>query len=195
MKPRFLIKKILIPVDFSKTSLTALDHAITLAKMYKAGIHLLHAADPLLVNTEPGYFVPPSFQEEYERSVQEQSDKHLSDIAGRVRQRGVVSITYQTVFGRTAHVILEAAKKVKADIIVMGTHGVSGAREFFLGSNTFRVIREAKCPVLSVQRASRRTNFKNILMPLRDRPHSREKVDYALDLALKYGSTVHLLDD
>ena len=193
MKPRFLIKKILIPLDFSKTSLKALDHAVTIAKRSQASITLLHSADAFLVNTEPGYFVPPTFQEDYEKSIQTQSDKHLADIAERVRKKGIMEVNCVTSFGRTTKVILDAARKMKADLVVMGTHGVSGVKEFFMGSNAFRVIREAKCPVLSVQRSSRSTGFRTILMPLRDKPHSREMVDYALDLARLFGSTVHVL--
>jgi len=193
MKHNFQIKKILIPVDFSKTSLKALDHAVFMAKLYNAEITLLHASEGIMVNTEPGYFIPPTFQQDYEQHVIGQSEKHLTAIAERVKKKGIENVKCLSVIGRTPKEILDASKKIKAGIIIMGTHGVSGVREFFMGSNTFRVIREARCPVLSIQRASKNPGFKNILIPFRDRPHSREKVDYAIDLAKMYKADLHVL--
>jgi nucleotide-binding universal stress UspA family protein len=192
MKSQLQIKKILIPLDFSKTSLKALDHAVYLAKLFSSEITLLHASESLVVTTEPGYFIPPSFQEDYEKTMTDQSTKHLNNISDRLQKKGV-QVKCLSVIGRTHRMILDTAKSIKADIIVMGTHGVSGAKEFFMGSNTFRVIRDSKCPVLSVQRAIKNPGFKNILIPIRDKPHSREKVDYAIELANKYGATLHVL--
>jgi nucleotide-binding universal stress UspA family protein len=97
------------------------------------------------------------------------------------------------VAGRAHHVIVSTAKKTKASMIIMGTHGVSGFREFFIGSNTFRVVHDAGCPVLSISRAMKKPGFSNILVPFRDKPHSREKVDYAISIGQKYGASVHVL--
>jgi len=194
MNPIFQIKKILIPLDFSKTSLKALVHAVFMAKLYRAEITLFHASEGLMVNTEPGYFVPPQFQQDYEEHMMDQSEKHLQAIVERVKKKGVENVKCLSLMGgRTPKEILDTAKKLKSDLIIMGTHGVSGVKEFFLGSNTFRVIRDARCPVLSVQRAIKNPGFKNILLPFRDRPHAREKVDYAVDLAKMYGAKLHIL--
>ena len=192
-KIRLQIKKILIPMDFSKTSFKALDHAIFMARRFGSEIILLNANEGLVVNTEPGYFVPPTFQADYEKVVLEQSNKHLGAVAERVKKKGVMNVQCRAVIGRTHPEILAAAKKLKADMIIMGTHGVSGVKEFFMGSNTFRVIRDAKIPVLSIQRSQKFPGFKNILLPFRDKPHAREHVDYAIDLARVYGAQLHVL--
>lgn len=189
----YQIKKILIPVDFSKTSLKALDHALYLAKLCKSEITLLHVPESLSVTSGSGLFDPPPFHEDYEKYVYDLSKARLTEIAEKIEKRDKIKINTLSVIGNPHLEILNASKKIKADLIVMGTHGISGTKEFFIGSNTFKIIKNAKCPVLSVQRHQKNPGFKNILVPFRDKPHSREKVNYAIDLGLLYHSTIHVL--
>jgi nucleotide-binding universal stress UspA family protein len=189
----YKVNKILIPLDFSKTSLKALDHATYLAKLCDAEINLLHVPESLSVNTGNGYFSPPAFHEDYEKEITEQSNKKLNDIADRLKKKSKVRVNTLTVIGNPKNEILNFSKKIKADLIVMGTHGISGIKEFFIGSNTFSIIKDAKCPVLSIQRNQKNPGFENILVPFRDKPHSREKINYAIDLGLLYGSTIHVI--
>jgi nucleotide-binding universal stress UspA family protein len=189
----FKIKKILIPLDFSKTSLKALDYAAEISKANKAEIILLHVTEGLHQNLEPGYFVAPAAPIDYLKDFIEQSDKQLNKLAEKLKEKGITKINTLTEVGNVYYEILDVAKKNKADLIVMGTHGVSGVKEFFAGSNTFRIIRDAKCPVLSVQHKNKTQGFKNILVPFRDMPHSREKVNYAIDLAIMFSSVLNVL--
>jgi nucleotide-binding universal stress UspA family protein len=193
----FKIKKILIPIDFSKTSLKALDYAVKFSKATNAEIILLHVTAGLYQTYEPGYFNPlpaaPVLLKDYEKEVIEKSDKHMEAIAEKIKMEGVSQVSFFTMPGTITTEILSAAKKHHTSLIVMGTHGVSGFREFFIGSNTLRVIRDADCPVLSVQDKSEDPLFKNILMPFRDKPHSREKVNYAIDLSILFSSQLHVL--
>ncbi len=189
----FNIKKILVPLDFSKTSVKALDYAIDMAEKCNAELTLLHVAEGFVANAARGYYIAPSYEKEYEQLVIKQGNDNLNDFANGIKKVGVTNVTVLTTVGRTHSEILKAAKKTKADIIIMGTHGVSGVREFFIGSNTFNVIRNAKCPVLSVQTGNKAPGFKNVLLPFRGKGHSREKVNYAIDLALLYKSTIHIL--
>lgn len=189
----YQIKKILIPVDFSKTSLKALDHAAYLAKISDAEITLLHVPESLSATTGTGVFDPPDFHEDYEKNIADQSNKRLDELAAGLKKKGNLKVNTLTVIGSPKKEILNVSKKIKADLIVMGTHGASGIKEFFIGSNTFSIIKDAKCPVLSVQKDQKSPGFKNILVPFRDKPHSREKVNYAIDLALLYNATIHVL--
>lgn len=189
----YQIKKILIPIDFSKTSLKALDHAAYLAKISDAEITLLHVPESLSVTTGTGVFDPPDFHEDYEKNIADQSNKRLDELAAGLKKKGNLKVNTLTVIGSPKKEILNVSKKIKADLIVMGTHGASGIKEFFIGSNTFSIIKDAKCPVLSVQKDQKSPGFKNILVPFRDKPHSREKVNYAIDLALLYNATIHVL--
>ena len=191
--PGLKIKKILVPLDFSKASLKALDYAVKISDVSEAEINLLHVSEGIYQNLEPGYFVAPVAPLDYQEVFIEQSNRHLERIAGVLKNKSDNKITTLTIAGNVHKDVLNIAEKNKADIIVMGTHGVSGTREFFAGSNTFRIIRDAKCPVLSVRQKNKALAFKNILVPFRDKPHSREKVDYAIDFAQKFSSVIHIL--
>jgi nucleotide-binding universal stress UspA family protein len=191
--PKLRIRRILVPLDFSKSSMYALDHAAHMAKRYAAEITLLHAVESVPVVTERGYFDAMAYAAEYEKALTGESEKHLAAVAARIRKKSGGEVRCLTATGRAYAVVTETAKKIKAHIVVMGTHGVTGFREFFIGSNAYRVVQEARCPVLTISRAANKPGFSNILVPFRDKPHSREKVDYAIDLARTYGAAVHVL--
>jgi nucleotide-binding universal stress UspA family protein len=189
----YSIKKILIPVDFSKASLKALDHAAYLAKLSGADITLLNVPETLSVTKGQGIFDPPVYHEDYEKHVSDQSIARLHEMAEQLKKKVNIKVDTLCIVGNPHAEILNVSKKIKADLIVMGTHGASGAKEFFIGSNTFKIIKDAKCPVLSVRQQQKTPGFKNILVPFRDKPHSREKVNYAIDMALLYNATIHVL--
>ncbi len=187
----FNIKNILVPIDFSLTSLKALEQAICMAKKNQAEITLLHVADYFMPHSSVYYFAIPR-SAEYEEAIQKECEDQLSRLAEKMALRDSVTIHAVTVTGKIKEQILAMTEKIKADIIIMGTHGVSGVREFLTGSNAIRVISEAPCPVLSVQQSSK-PGFKKILVPFRNIPHSREKVDYAIEMAEMYGASVYVL--
>ncbi|MCW3072870.1 MAG: universal stress protein UspE [Bacteroidetes bacterium] len=191
----FNIKKILVPIDFSETSLTALDHAVYIAKLNTADITLINVMESTYSYAPSTDYTALTFTnlESYEKSVLKQSKEHLLKLAQQIKKKEGVNIIGIVTTGWVKEEILDAAESTKADIIIMGTHGVKGFREFITGSNTFRVVNEAKCPVLSVRKQTTTAGFKNILLPFRDRPHSREKVDYAIKMAELYGAKIHVL--
>jgi len=189
------IKKILVPIDFSDTSLKALDYAADMVKRSGASITLIHNTASMIVNISPGeYYAPQVYNlAGHEKEVREKAKKHLEKIAKKLEREFGIKITAATTSGWVREQILQTADKIKADLIIMGTHGVKGFREFLVGSNTFRVVNESKCPVLSVQHYSKNTQFKNILLPFRDKPHSREKVDFGIRIAELYEAKLHIL--
>lgn len=191
----FEIKNILVPIDFSATSLAALDYAVYMAKLNKATVTLVHTVESLYGNTLPeNYYVTAvNNAAVYEKELYEKAKQHLEALAAKTEKKGKIKVVAVAGKGWVKEHILETERKIKADIIVMGTHGVKGFREFIIGSNTFRVINEAKCPVLSVQKTSITPTFKNILMAFRDKPHSREKVNYAIKMAEIYKAKINVL--
>jgi nucleotide-binding universal stress UspA family protein len=188
----FEIKKILVPLDFSTTSLNALEYAVALAKRTNAEITLLHAIEHVYVTTDPRYAIVPP-RETINLDLDKISKDSLTKVAEKLKRKGVAKVNTLSVSGRTHKEIIRVGKKLKADLIVMGTHGVSGFREFVMGSNTYRVVSDSLCPVLSVQKSSKITDFKTILVPFSDAPHSREKVMYAINIAEIYGAELHIL--
>jgi len=140
------IRKILVPVDFSKQSRRALHMAIGFAKAFGAELHLLHCYQLQLSAIDPYGIAPP---EDYDRRLREAAGQQLSEWRSEARAQKVIAeqhITAQSPFTEIAAL----AEKLGVDLIVMGTRGLSGLKHVLLGSVTERTIRIAPCPVLTV---------------------------------------------
>ena len=143
-------RKILVPVDGSKTSRRGLKEAARLAKDQGAKLRLVHVVDeqPVLSVVEAGVDV-----DDLCKSLVK-SGRALVERARRDAEKlGVDADTaiYESVSGPPAEQILREARKWKADLIVMGTHGRRGLRRVVLGSDAEQVVREATVPVMLVR--------------------------------------------
>jgi nucleotide-binding universal stress UspA family protein len=189
------IKKILVPVDFSGTGIKVLNQALVLAKQTDAEITLMTVLEDPFNTAGADYTHAPMLDgAKYVALIEEAADRRLKEIKAKMLKDGALAVDYRIEKGGTPYKrIVAVAEQINADLIMMGTHGVSGFREFVVGSNTFKVISEAKCPVLSIQRHTEKPGFKQIILPFRDESHSRENVDYAIGLAKIYGATLNIL--
>ena len=150
-----MIKKILVPIDGSEHSDRTLNYALDLAEKYSAEIKLLNVAQPL-VATGPMFLTQPMMSPEstamYVNEIEAAHEKMLSDAFKKAKEiKPNISISKLLVNGRPADKIVEIAKKGKIDLIVMGSRGLGGIKEFFLGSVSDRVADEAPCPVMIVK--------------------------------------------
>ena len=159
--------RILVPVDGSPQSLVAFKAAIDIAKKFESHLTTLHI-DEKGVNEE-------GLRESLE-SHSHGFDYHYVHKSGTVHKE-----------------ILRAAKETHAELIIMGSHGVSGFQEFWLGSNSYKVATSATCPVLSMRENSLVTEFKTIVLPIDTSFETRQKVPAAMNIARKSGSIVHVL--
>jgi nucleotide-binding universal stress UspA family protein len=142
-----LYSTILVPVDFSNDSAQALHHAIELARRFDAKLHLLHSYPVHIGGIAPYGMVAP---EGFEQDCRDASAKHLARWADKVRAEDVpVEVTLTPVFACEA--IAKVAREFGADLIVMGTRGLTGLKHVLLGSVAERTIRAAPCPVLTVR--------------------------------------------
>jgi len=189
------IKNILVPIDFSHNSEMALNEAIKLADLLKADIFLLHVVEYL--NEFNGYFysVVPEMQTslplltEFEKTVEKKMEEKKAEIIKKFGIKPEVFI----ISGQVYSEIIRFSKNKKIDLIVMGTHGVSGYKELFIGSNAQRVVNLSDVPVLTIQKEVNEAGFKNILIPIDNEWHSREKVNLALAIADIFGATIHII--
>ena len=160
MKPIHILimKKIIVPIDFSAHSENALRTAALLAKKTKASIFVLHMLDIQEVNLSES----PSYQREKTLFFLMLAEKRLKKFLEKEYLKGITVtpiIKHYKVFSE----INAEAKELKADLIVMGSHGVSGLKEFFIGSNTEKVIRFSEIPVLVVKNKLEDINFSDIV--------------------------------
>src|SRR5512139_59170 len=153
-----IAKRILVPVDFLAPLRQALDYAIELGRGSATELVVLHVVEPTYY---PGAadisgmgYDAAWLSAELERLARQQ----LAVLAAELRKRRVRARTLM-LLGNAHQVIAETAKKVRADLIVMSTHGRSGLSHVLIGSVAERVVRIAPCPVLTVRaqlRATRR---------------------------------------
>ena len=140
------IERILVPLDFSEASRAGLDAAAELAQRFGAEMLLLFVVEPLYYAGDLGLLL-----EEQHRFAHEEFRR----LQPQLNRRGLrYRVSVQD--GAPYQVITEEAARAKADLIVMATHGRTGLSHVLLGSVAERVVRTARCPVLTVRpRASR----------------------------------------
>jgi nucleotide-binding universal stress UspA family protein len=141
------IRRILIPLDFSHHAEAILEWGAHLAKEHGSQVILVHAYHlPVEFQQLEGAYLPPDFWTNVKTEAQQVLERH----AERLRGQG---LTVETVVreGYPATVIQEEAEEQRADLIVIGTRGLSGLKHLLLGSVAERVVQKAPCPVLTVK--------------------------------------------
>ena len=137
------VKTILVPLDFSDESRKALAYAAPFARQFGAEIVLLHVVEPVATPDFAKSFPLALDNEKLMNAARDQLD-HISRLEG---VRGKTLVRY----GRSFQEIAGAARGLKADLIILSTHGYTGLKHVLLGSTTERVVRHAPCPVLVVR--------------------------------------------
>jgi len=149
------LKRILVATDFSGASLVALEQARALAVTFNAQLHLMHVVAEPLHETWVGYTPGAEFAELMERLEAEARAR----LAGAVAQADIANgrTVLVAVWGDPADEILKYADRHDVDLIVCGTHGRRGWSHLMMGSVAERIVRLARCPVLTVHAHADRT--------------------------------------
>lgn len=149
-----MISRILVPTDGSKTAQKAARYAVDLAKQLKASMVILSVLDwaSFVGSISAASFAGPEALNPIETFLREAAEKHAGAVKRVCDKHGVQSKTVLTT-GHPVDDIVEEAKKSKADLIVMGSHGRSALAAAVLGSVAYGVLhRDVKTPVLVVKR-------------------------------------------
>jgi nucleotide-binding universal stress UspA family protein len=149
-----MIRRILVPLDYSPASLRALDYAVELARVFGAELVVLHAVEVSFLPAPGDTYGPRSNMEKVFREFERAAREHVSRIAAQLDMPpGKVRTIVRR--GNAGRLIVDGAKRAKADLIVMSTEGRSGLAHAFLGSVAEKVVRTALCPVLTVRARKR----------------------------------------
>jgi len=180
------IQRILCPIDFSDFSRRALDHAVAIARWYKATITAVHvdASIEIVGYPAPLLGVPAAWP------LSDQAEL-LARLQRFVEPECPAGVSIETVVreGPAVAEILAQAAATRTHLIVMGTHGASGFERLVLGSVTEKVLRQARCPVLTVPRRepdavpASAVVFKRIVCAVDFSECSLAALKYALSLA------------
>jgi nucleotide-binding universal stress UspA family protein len=179
------MKKIITAIDFSRCSIHALEYAINLANTVEADIVMVWVdasesdSEMAVVSREIRLEKKMQFEELIER------------YSPALKTGG---LTYKIRKGKVYQEIANQAKYDDAILIVTGSHGVSGFEKFWIGSNAFRIVSYAPCPVLTVRLAYQfKPSIKTIVVPIDSTGDTRQKVPYIVRLAKFFGSEIHIL--
>ena len=185
----FNMKKILVPTDFSKPAEYALKVASQLAKRNNSEIHMLHMIElPMhqIIATSNFSELPEAvfFMKIAHQKYEEALDKdYLDDLD-----------LYENIkFNETPTGVANYCSENEIDLIVMGSHGTSGIKEMFIGSNTEKVVRTSKIPVLVIKNNYEEFKINDFVFASDFKKDGKETYRQAVDLAKALGSKLHLL--
>ena len=182
--------KILVPVDFSKKSKYAVKIAAQIGKKIDAKIYLLHLVElpSGIVDMGAGsnFSIPESMM--YLRKVKE---KILTLKATFFSDDQIVK--YSIKFQHPYEGIKDYVEKINADLIVMGSKGVSDFEEMIIGSNTEKVVRTSTVPVIVVKTDAKKFKFKKIVFASNYENENKDAFKDFLTFAKQFNSQIHLL--
>ena len=190
------MKKILVPTDFSTEAENATEVARILAKKFDAEIMFLHtielsSAEAINASGAPSNFdsvADAMFIHESIKTAKKEMDR-LYDVS---KFQGL-KVSQETKLGSPFQHIYEAIENDGVDFVVMGTKGASGLSEVLIGSNTEKVVRRAKCPVLSVKATAEESAFKDIVYATEMGDNEGQVVDCIQDIQRAFNATVHVV--
>jgi nucleotide-binding universal stress UspA family protein len=187
------MKKILVPTDFSKPAIMAFEVALGIAKKANAEITLLHIIEQpgSSAFSITGEVMPSSIEDRlFTMKLIQKSKAQLEKMAATA---GSVKVLTDLKIGNAFRGMRDIITSKDVDLVVMGTSGRSAFEEVVIGSNTEKVVRHSKVPVLTVNKKPKSTNFKNIVFATsmhKDEEVFSKIVKKAQEM---YGSKLHLL--
>ncbi len=194
------LERLLVPLDFSESSLDALRFALPFARESGAGLDLLHVLTPMSFQADASCL--PKDWNRYVAEQHQDANVRLKQLAAtEVRRPMAVNLWVKE--GQAAPAITGFARERHSNLVILSTHGRTGMQRFFLGSTAEAVVRRAPCPVLTVRRRvlarsgtpqsppSERIN--RILVPVDFSAPSRTMLQYAVAFATQFRASLVLL--
>ena len=180
------MKQIIVAIDFSKCSVHALEYAINIANRIKSNILMVWVD-----NAKSDESVYPdlviSSRKEIANSFDELAEKYKSEL-----KEG--EITYKIRKGKVHIEIANQAKYSDAMLVIAGTHGVSGFEEFWIGSNAYRIVTTAPCPVITIRSDYKfEKDIKKIVLPIDSSLETRQKLPFSTKIARYFNSEIHVV--
>jgi len=154
-------KTILVPIDFSDFSKSALKYAVTFAQQFHSKLILIYVMEPVIYPPDfsMGQIALPAVNFEMDQRAKEELDKLAeSEIGSLVHVETVLKT------GKPFVEIIETAKQMDADLIIISTHGHSGVEHILFGSTADKVVRKAPCPVLTLREPIKGFDYKDLLI-------------------------------
>ncbi|PZX14537.1 nucleotide-binding universal stress UspA family protein [Breznakibacter xylanolyticus] len=183
------MKRVLVPIDFSEASLKALEFGVEMANRLKANLRIMH------VVTGKNYapFFDPTHNAELriDGMAEHWMEKLTHDFTPKYTVHGG-NFDYKVREGNVTREICNQAKYDDSSIIIVGSHGISGFEDKWIGSNAYRLVSNAPCPVMLVRKQTVWKEFQRIVIPLTVKKDSRLKVPIVTGVAKLFGAKVFI---
>jgi nucleotide-binding universal stress UspA family protein len=152
-----MIKKILVPIDFSDYSKNALKYAKDFAKVFNAQISVIYVIEPLVYPSDfsLGQVAIPTVEYDLQDKAKEELENLVKEEFGDSENTPIIIKA-----GKPFVEIIETAAEIDADLIIIATHGHTGVEHLLFGSTAEKVVRKAPCPVLSLRDPIKGFKFK-----------------------------------
>ncbi|MFN4235351.1 MAG: universal stress protein [Bacteroidia bacterium] len=195
------MKKILVPTDFSQTAENAVNVALDIAQKAKATVYFFHTVNTAIDWSSTQLSVPTkplTVKEQMEMypEVSKQiatAQAKLSELSKRASKMNVDS-KIELGYNLFHEDLARFAEKINTDLIVMGTHGVSGVKEAFLGSNTLKVIRTSNVPVLTVKNKHKAFKIKTLIYASDfEETKANKNIERVKAFAEFFGASIHFV--
>ncbi len=186
------LRKILFGTDFSTASEAALHYALSIARRYDSQLFVAHVISPAFYANVPEEAAAAAYE-----LARQQAEREMANllISGRLRE-----VPHQVLLGEGAiwPALSDMIRNHDIDLVVLGTHGRTGARKVFLGSVAEEIFRRAECPVLTVGpkvtgTPEAETTFRQIVYATEFSPASERAMAYAFSLAQEHQARLALL--
>lgn len=184
------MKQIIVGIDFSQGSVQALEYAIKLSNITEANICMLWVDN----QTHHQKVFGTDEKEEAKKlkiEMKNAFDELVDQYKGKLKKGNLI---YKLKRGKVSLEMTNLAKRLKADLIIIGTHGITGFEEFWIGSNANRIVMHAPCSVITIKYNYDCTeNIKTVLMPIDSTQDTIQKVPETARFAKMFDAEVHIL--
>ncbi|EDP72469.1 universal stress protein [Flavobacteriales bacterium ALC-1] len=183
------MNRILVPTDFSEQAENALKVAAMLAKKHEAEIYLLHMMEIPMQQIDPG-----AVQSDIPEALffMKLAHKKFEDLMERDYLDGI-TVRETVKADITFNEIKDACKEYDIDLIVMGSHGATGIKEMFVGSNAEKVVRTSIVPVLVIKNDHEAFKVSDFVFASDFKNDNKETYKQAVEFAKALDAKIHLL--
>lgn len=181
------MSSIIVAIDFSNTSIHALEYAISIANKMKSDISLIWVDK---ISSQESVY--PDTTNENRNEAKKRFDELIHQYHKKLTKG--ISIEYRLKKGRIYREVDTLAKTTEADLIITGAHGISGFEEYWIGSNAYKIVTYASCPVITVRHDFPiRKNIERIIVPMDQSAETLQKIPFIVRLATLFKSEVHVV--
>ncbi|MFT3740322.1 MAG: universal stress protein [Breznakibacter sp.] len=183
------MKRVLVPIDFSEASMNALEYGLQIANLFEADLRVMHVVTGK-------HYAPPFEYDQPELFIRGRVDEWMEKVLKDIRPRYKVTGGKVDIKIREGNVTKEISNQAKYDdssMIVLGSHGISGFEDKWVGSNAYRLVSNTMCPVLLVRKGMPWKPLKKIVLPIDITKESRMKIPVVVGFGKLFNSTIHVV--